>query len=88
MTLWYCETVNPMGRWTPETRADRPESRLQGGHLRENRIGGIGRRIRNICAVPPELAHLSPMELRAILAPDGSQIAVTQPVEPHQRGAS
>lgn len=77
--LWYCECVTMTGRWSPETRPEQPQTRVMGGHDREWKLSGYGPRIRNICPVPADLAHLSPMDLRQILAPEGSLIAVTVP---------
>lgn len=75
--LWYCECVTMTGRWSPETRPEQPQTRVMGGHLREWKASGLGHRIRNICPVPDDLVDLSPMDLRQILAPEGSLISVT-----------
>lgn len=78
MTLWYAETVSMAGRWCPQTTPTRPETASRGGHLREQRPSGLGRRIRFI--QPVEAEHEGkPLSELSVLYGAGNPVAVEQP---------
>ncbi|VDC28250.1 hypothetical protein [Pseudogemmobacter humi] len=76
MRLWYFETVSALGRWTPNTSPDRPDTVHHGGHLRIKTTSGMGPRVRGIVEVPPEHQDRLLQELHGTLSPDASGGAV------------
>lgn len=79
MTLFYYETVGITGRWSPCTTPGEPATVYKGGHLREQRLSGVGNRIRCISAVAPEHRGLTLNQLATIYgAASANASAVTQ----------
>ena len=77
--LWYSETVNMTGRWSPRLTPDAPQTIRVGGHLREKLQGSTGMRIRRICEVPAHLQAMPLGSIAAVLFPVEDASAVTPP---------
>jgi hypothetical protein len=85
MTLWYFETVGMTGKWGPCTAPERPQTVMQGGHLREKRVSGMGARIRRITEVPAAMHGMGPDEIRRAFWGDEDARAVA-PASPSASG--
>ena len=68
----YLETRHPLGRWSPEIHATRPETITVAGHLRLKRNGAQGPKVRAIAEVPASMRHLTLEQLRQTFSPDGN----------------
>lgn len=79
MTLWYYEAVSQIGRWSPCTAPEKPDTATYMGAQRiRTASGALGPRVRCIVEVPVELADLPLMDLRKHLWADDSDAAVTR----------
>lgn len=79
MTLWYFETVSQIGRWSPCTAPEKPDTATYMGAQRiRTASGALGPRVRRIVEVPAGMADLPLNELRQHLWGDHSDAAVTR----------
>lgn len=74
--VWYFECVTMTGRWSPCTAPERPETVTVGGHLRQQRNGAMGPRIRNIKRIPEDMRDLTLNDLRGLLSDHSDTSAV------------
>lgn len=69
--LWFYERLT-LGRWSPVTQPNRPDTKTIGGRKRLVTVNGVRSEIRNLKEVPDYLHHLSLDQLADLYGQGGT----------------